>query len=158
VDFSEARDLFVIIFQILESDYKFLDYGLILEKPRGLNAKCPKLDFPGIVFLKETRGPSPRVRGPPEPRSTVDRPWTTAPSSPELRPPTAPVSMGASQGAGEGEWGVGSAVGGSPRRERRCGGRASQWRSEKFDSEAFRRGRGEGRSVVKCGVLRGSSG
>jgi hypothetical protein len=61
---SEARDLFVIIFQILGSDCNFLDCGLILEKPRGLNAKCLKLDFPGIVFLKETRGPSPRVRGP----------------------------------------------------------------------------------------------
>jgi hypothetical protein len=59
VDFSEARDLFVIIFQIPGSNYKFLDYGFILEKLRGLNAKCPKLDFLGIVFLKETRGPSP---------------------------------------------------------------------------------------------------
>jgi hypothetical protein len=42
VDFSEARDLFVNIFQILRPNYKFLDYGLILEKPRGLSAKCPK--------------------------------------------------------------------------------------------------------------------
>jgi hypothetical protein len=64
VDFSEARDLFVIIFQIPRSDYKFLDCRLILEKMRGLNAKCPKLDFPGIIFLKEICGPSPRVRGP----------------------------------------------------------------------------------------------
>jgi hypothetical protein len=57
VDFSKARDLFVNIFQILGPNYKFLDWGLILEKPRGLNAKCPKLEFPGIIFLKETRGP-----------------------------------------------------------------------------------------------------
>jgi hypothetical protein len=74
VDFSEARDLFVIIFQIPGSDCKFLGCGLILEKPRGLNAKCPKLDFPRIVFLKETRATSPRVRGPPGLRSTVDWP------------------------------------------------------------------------------------
>jgi hypothetical protein len=53
VDFSEARDLFVIIFRILGSDCKFMDCGLISNKPRGLSAKCPKLDFPGIVFLKE---------------------------------------------------------------------------------------------------------
>jgi hypothetical protein len=35
-----------------------MDFGLISKKPRCLNAaKCPKLDFPGIVFLKETHGP-----------------------------------------------------------------------------------------------------
>jgi hypothetical protein len=42
VDFSEARDLFVIIFQIPGSNYKIMDYGLILKKPRGLNEKRPK--------------------------------------------------------------------------------------------------------------------
>jgi hypothetical protein len=35
------------------------------------------------------------------PQSTVDRPWTAASGSPELRPPAAPVSTGADQGAGE---------------------------------------------------------
>jgi hypothetical protein len=64
VDFSEARDLFVNIFQILGLNCKFLDCGLILEKPRGLSAKCPKLEFSGTIFLKETRGQSPRARGP----------------------------------------------------------------------------------------------
>jgi hypothetical protein len=64
VDFSEARDLFVNIFQILGPNCKFLDCVLILERPRGLSAKCPKLEFPGIIFLKETRGLSPRARGP----------------------------------------------------------------------------------------------
>jgi hypothetical protein len=124
LDFSEAMDLLVILFRIPRSNCKFLDCELILEKLRGLNAKCLKLDFLGIVFLKETRGPNPRVRGPPEPRSTVDLPWTAAPSSPELRPPATPLSMGAGQGAGEEEWGAGSAVGGSPGHERRCGGQA----------------------------------
>jgi hypothetical protein len=57
VDFSEARGLFVIIFQIPGPNCKIMDCGLILKKSRGLNAKCLKLDFPGIVFLKETRGP-----------------------------------------------------------------------------------------------------
>jgi hypothetical protein len=53
VDFSEARDPFGIIFQILGHNYKFLDCGLISKKLRGLSAKCLNLDFPGIVFLKE---------------------------------------------------------------------------------------------------------
>jgi hypothetical protein len=69
VDFSEARDLFVIIFQIPGSDYKFMDCGLILKKPRGLSAKCPKLDFPGIVFLKE----NPWTADSAGPRWTTDR-------------------------------------------------------------------------------------
>jgi hypothetical protein len=63
VDFSEARDLFGIIFQIPRPNCKIMDCGLISKKPRGLNAKCQKLEFPGIIFLKETHGPSPRVRG-----------------------------------------------------------------------------------------------
>jgi hypothetical protein len=42
VDFSEARDLFGIIFQILGPNYKIMDYGLILEKMRGLSAKMPE--------------------------------------------------------------------------------------------------------------------
>jgi hypothetical protein len=135
------------------SDCKFFDYGLILEKLRGLSAKCLKLDFSGIVFLKITRGP-------PEPRSKVDRPWKAAPSSPELQPPAAPVSTGVGQGAGEEDWGHGECDG------RLTGARAvgwrpsvtaARWRSEKFDGEVFRHGR-EGRSVVRCGVLRGSSG
>jgi hypothetical protein len=64
VDFSEARDLFVNIFQILGPNCNCLDCGLILEEQRGLSAKCPKLEFPGIIFLKEIHGPSPRARGP----------------------------------------------------------------------------------------------
>jgi hypothetical protein len=53
VDFSEARDLFGIIFQIPGPNYKIMDCGLMSKKPRGLSAKRPKLDFSGIVFLME---------------------------------------------------------------------------------------------------------
>jgi hypothetical protein len=64
VDFSEARDLFGIIFQFRGPNCEIRDCGLILKKSRGLSAKCRKLEFLGIVFLKKTRGPCPRVRGP----------------------------------------------------------------------------------------------
>jgi hypothetical protein len=53
VDFSEARDLFVNIFQILGPNYKITDCGLISKKQRGLSAKSanlPRVDF------KETQG------------------------------------------------------------------------------------------------------
>jgi hypothetical protein len=42
VDFYEARDLFVNIFQILGPNCKIMDCGLILEKVRGLCAKSTK--------------------------------------------------------------------------------------------------------------------
>jgi hypothetical protein len=47
VDFSEARDLFVNIFQILGPNCKFLDCGLILEKIEG--PKCKMSKIPGIM-------------------------------------------------------------------------------------------------------------
>jgi hypothetical protein len=42
VDFSEARDLFGIIFWIPGPNYKIMDCGLKLEKRRGLSVKCWK--------------------------------------------------------------------------------------------------------------------
>jgi hypothetical protein len=39
VDFSEAEDLFVIIFRILDRTGKIRDRGLISDKLRGLNEK-----------------------------------------------------------------------------------------------------------------------
>jgi hypothetical protein len=44
VDFSEARDLFVNIFQISDRTEKIMDRGLISEKQRGFFAKFAKLD------------------------------------------------------------------------------------------------------------------
>jgi hypothetical protein len=92
----------------------------------------------------------------------VDRPWTAAPSSSELRPPAVPVSKGAGQGVGEEEWNEGArwaahrGVGGSVAAGRRGGavvvggarwGGAPAWER--------RRGKlGEGRDVP--GVLGGA--
>jgi hypothetical protein len=55
VDFSEARDLFVNIFQILDLTAKIVDHGLILENPRGLSAKSAK-PGPQVDFIK-VQGP-----------------------------------------------------------------------------------------------------
>jgi hypothetical protein len=52
VDFSEARDLFVNIFRILDLIAKIVDRGLISENPRGLSAKSvksrPRVNFTNI--------------------------------------------------------------------------------------------------------------
>jgi hypothetical protein len=51
VDFSEARDLFINIFQISGPNCKIRDCGLISEKQRGLSAKFAKLDH-GMISKK----------------------------------------------------------------------------------------------------------
>jgi hypothetical protein len=52
VDFSEARDLFVILFRIPGRTAKIPDRRLISEKPEGLSAKSaksgPRVDFPKV--------------------------------------------------------------------------------------------------------------
>jgi hypothetical protein len=51
VDFSEARDLFVNIFQISDLTAKIMDRRLISENPRGLSAKSAKFG-PRVDFTK----------------------------------------------------------------------------------------------------------
>jgi hypothetical protein len=43
VDFSEARDLFVNVFRILDRTETFVDHGLIMEKLKGFFAKMPRI-------------------------------------------------------------------------------------------------------------------
>jgi hypothetical protein len=148
VDFSEARDLFVNIFQILGPNYKFLDCGLILEKLRGLNAKCLKLEFLGIIFLMETRGPSPRVvNRAGHARSTVDRRQRRSKASDrggsliEVWPLAAPVHQSSPAGAQKRERSTGILARASPELGRRCGDRATRRRKEVTGSSV---GRGSG--------------
>jgi hypothetical protein len=65
----------------------------------------PKIGFSRNYFTEEKSmdsvhepwtmsGLGPRAVDHVRPRSTVDRPWTAAPSSSELRPPAVPVSRG----------------------------------------------------------------
>jgi hypothetical protein len=123
-----------------------MDYGLILEKLRGLSAKCPKLDFPGIVFLKKTRGPSPRVRG----LRRNGPPWTDGHCrSRELtgaRPPAALVPESSDRGAGERKGGPTNSMAGLPWLGRRWKGvsPAAKASARKGDSEGAVRARREG--------------
>jgi hypothetical protein len=125
VDFSEARDLFRIIFQILGPNCKIMDCGLIFTNDRGLIANSLGFRiFPDLFCCRNSMDSVHGTMDHSRPRSTVDRPWTAAPGSPELRPLATPVSTGGGQGAGE-EWNAGSSMGGSPGRRWQCGGRAS---------------------------------
>jgi hypothetical protein len=98
-----ARGIFGIIFEIRVASCECVDYGLIMEKGRGLFVK---LEFPWvnrIIFVLNNQwtrsmacGPCPAVvhGGPAMDGSTeLARAWPSA----------APVSKGAGQGAREGE-------------------------------------------------------
>jgi hypothetical protein len=128
VDFSEARDLFEIIFQIPWSNCKIRDCRLILEKMRGLSAKCRKLEFSGIVLLKKnswTKSTSPwTAPGWPVHDSTMDSRVADGRGSPELGLAAAPGHGGLPQGWRREGRDVAQPGDHSPELERRRGGGA----------------------------------
>jgi hypothetical protein len=63
VDFSEARDLFVNVFQISDRTKKFVDHGLIIKKLRGFSAIMARITecwFFRFILQWEILGPGPR--------------------------------------------------------------------------------------------------
>jgi hypothetical protein len=120
VDFSEARDLFVNIFQISDRTEKFVDRGLISENPRGLSVKSaksgPRVDFTkvqgplfknvgefsaGNYFPTDKSVDRPGVLGPPWTDTGVDRGHGGVLTG--AWPPAAPVRLSSPAGAENGE-------------------------------------------------------
>jgi hypothetical protein len=123
-----------------------MDCGLILEKLSGLSAKCLKLDFLGIVFLKKTRGPSPRVHGLRRPGP----PWIGghchSRELAEARPSASTVPESSDRGAGERKGGPANSMAGLPQLGRRWKGvsPAAEALARKGDGEGAVRARREG--------------
>jgi hypothetical protein len=122
VDFSEAKDLSGIIFQILGANYEIRYCGLIFENPRGFFAKLSGIIYFGIIFPKKTRGSSPQVHGPP----WLGPPWTGGPSSPELSLWPLRCSWALAKGRRMGETGSGNPLRASTEDGRWRGGRAME--------------------------------
>jgi hypothetical protein len=127
VGFSEARDLFVNIFQISDRTKKFVDRGLISENPRGLSVKSaksgPRVDFTKVQgslcknageFSAGNYFPTdksvdrvhisvdqPGVLGPPWTDTDADRGHGCALTG--AWPPAAPVRLSSPAGAQNGE-------------------------------------------------------
>jgi hypothetical protein len=185
VDFSEARDLFVNIFQILGLHCKITDDGLISEKQRGFFAKYAKLDR-GLIsekqrgFFTKWRGISVGIyfstdKSVDRVHASVDRPgalgplWTDGGANrgrvsghdgalTGARPPAAPVRQSSPAGAQQREERTGSLARASSGVERCQGGLATEVKNR----EAVALGEGatqawrEGKgSGGRCGDTRG---
>jgi hypothetical protein len=91
VDFSEAEDLFVIIFRILDQTGKIRDCVLISDKLRGLNEKWLGYLISELISNRKCRGLGPwlvdqrrggRSTGPPWPTARLAGAWPSGRSGP----------------------------------------------------------------------------
>jgi hypothetical protein len=180
--FSEARDLFVNIFQILDRTEKFMDRGLISENLRGLSVKFaksgPRVDFTKVEgpLCKNAREFSARNYFPIDKSMdrvhvSMDRPGVLGPPRTDTGanrglggaltgawPPATPVRLNSLVSAQNREGSTGSSAWPSPELGRCCGSRATVVQNQEAaalgedTAQACREGK---RSGERCGATRG---
>jgi hypothetical protein len=166
VDFSEARDLFVNIFQILGPNCKILGLRVDFGKAEGPKYKMAGNFSWGFIFQRISRGPGPRVvNWARRAWSTADRRWRgprvleRGGALTRVWPPAAPVHQRSLAGAQKRERSIGSSARASPELGRRRGDRVMEV-AQRGHGNSVGRGSGEReeKGSMRCEVLRGSSG